>query len=104
MCIRKNDLENLDRIITSIKIKLQGLSEDSISVTVKQGDIHKYATDLLMTISSTTQQIDDAKARGWLQLPPNTPDSYPPQVMMTLSPMTLKPISSNWSNRYAKTT
>ena len=37
MCIRKNDLENLDRIITSIKIKLQGLSEDSISVTVKQG-------------------------------------------------------------------
>ncbi len=53
MCIRKNDLENLDRIITSIKIKLQGLSEDSISVTVKQGDIHKYATDLLMTISST---------------------------------------------------
>ncbi len=63
MCIRKNDLENLDRIITSIKIKLQGLSEDSISVTVKQGDIHKYATDLLMTISSTTQQIDDAKAR-----------------------------------------
>ena len=56
-----------------------------------------------MTISSTTQQIDDAKARlvaitaEYARL--LSAAGYDDAIRMTL-----KPISSNWSNRYATMT